>query len=273
MSNTLKNTFIGNKRIQDIASNTLCLALKKIKGEYTGSCLRLRRSSDSAESDFGFDTNGNVDTSSISTWGGASTLYIVKWYDQSGYANNALQPTPPNQPRWDNTNKKIVFDGTTATGLYVVDSNTTDVQGGDFSLLLQSSLDGYVNYGSSVNCPLVKSSSTYSATSYGFILDSSNNIYFKTGASAGSSTTSVSSIVNNKTNILGIHKEGIGSQLYFNQTQKVTGSNANPISDNALNMLIGYDGTIRYADMDCYSILLFKKALSSAEISLITNKL
>ena len=42
------------KKIEDIKNNTLCLGIKRYIGWYAGSCLRLRRSSDDAEMDFGF---------------------------------------------------------------------------------------------------------------------------------------------------------------------------------------------------------------------------
>ena len=90
--------------------------MRRMRSAYTGSLLRLRRSSDNAESDFGYDADGHLDTAAISAWLSGSG-YIVTWYDQSGNGYNATQSTAASQPlyvasgqngrpvgRWDGTN-------------------------------------------------------------------------------------------------------------------------------------------------------------------------
>jgi hypothetical protein len=67
---------------------------------YTGNCVRLRRSSDNAELDFGFassDYEAKVDVAAINTWAGVDNLFLVTWYNQSGgqnfiTASNGVQP-------------------------------------------------------------------------------------------------------------------------------------------------------------------------------------
>jgi PKD repeat protein len=61
-------------------------------------CVNLRRSADNATQDFGFTNQGYLDTASISAWAGASNVYVVKWYDQSGNAD-ANQPNASLQPQ------------------------------------------------------------------------------------------------------------------------------------------------------------------------------
>jgi hypothetical protein len=51
---------------------------------YEGDLVRLRRDSDDAESDFGYDSDGNLDTAAISAWLGGSDGYGVTFYDQAG---------------------------------------------------------------------------------------------------------------------------------------------------------------------------------------------
>lgn len=53
---------------------------------YTGSCIRVQRSSDSTQQDFGF-VNNFLDVDSIVSWVGAGTGYLVTWYDQFGTYN------------------------------------------------------------------------------------------------------------------------------------------------------------------------------------------
>lgn len=60
--------------------------------------IRLRRDSDSAESDFNTLTNGNLDAASISTFKGAANLFVTTLYDQTGNGNNVVQATAANQP-------------------------------------------------------------------------------------------------------------------------------------------------------------------------------
>jgi len=84
-------------------------SVRKLDKDYTGSCMRVRRASDDAETDIGFDSNGDLDTSAISTHGGASACFVTTWYDQSGNNNNATQSTSGNQPQ--------IYNGTAVTTL------------------------------------------------------------------------------------------------------------------------------------------------------------
>jgi hypothetical protein len=66
-------------------------AFKRLIPGYSGSCVRLRRSSDDAEQDFGFvsaDYLSDVDVAAISSWDGGSNLFVVTLYDQG--TNNGL---------------------------------------------------------------------------------------------------------------------------------------------------------------------------------------
>jgi hypothetical protein len=83
-------------------------SLRKLRTAYTGSAIRVRRSSDNTEQDIGFDANGNLDTVSLLAFCGAGNGFVTTWYDQSGNARNATQATAANQPR-------IVVSGTLLT--------------------------------------------------------------------------------------------------------------------------------------------------------------
>jgi len=56
----------------------------KLRTAYAGSCIRVRRSSDNAEQDIGFDGSGNLDESALTTFVGSNTGSIARIYDQSG---------------------------------------------------------------------------------------------------------------------------------------------------------------------------------------------
>jgi hypothetical protein len=71
-------------------------SLRKLRTAYTGSAIRVRRSSDNAEQDIAFVGN-DLDTSSLITFCGAGNGFVTTWYDQSTNANNSTQATATNQ--------------------------------------------------------------------------------------------------------------------------------------------------------------------------------
>lgn len=74
-------------------------SVRKLRAAYTGSAVRVRRSSDNTEQDIGFDANGNLDESALTTFVGAGNGFVTTWYDQSGNSRNSVQTTAANQPR------------------------------------------------------------------------------------------------------------------------------------------------------------------------------
>ena len=78
-------------------SASVAFSVRKLRTAYTGSAIRVRRSSDNAEQNIGF-VNGNLDTSSLLSFCGASDGYVTTWYDQSGNGNNASQGSAVTQP-------------------------------------------------------------------------------------------------------------------------------------------------------------------------------
>lgn len=100
-----------------IPNITAAYGVRRLLASYTGSLLRLRRTSDNAESDFGYDANGDLDTAAIATWLTATSGYVKTWYDQSGSAADATQATTTAQPLYvasgQNSNPVVRFDGST----------------------------------------------------------------------------------------------------------------------------------------------------------------
>ena len=93
-------------------------SLQKLRTLYTGYAIRVRRSSDNTSQDIGF-LNGNLDTTSISSFVGANDGFVSIWYDQSGNAYNFEQSTLDYQPKivnagsllTKNSKPTVVFDG------------------------------------------------------------------------------------------------------------------------------------------------------------------
>jgi hypothetical protein len=89
---------------------TVAYSLRKLRTAYTGAAIRVRRSSDNAEQDFGF-VNNVLDTASLLTFVGAGNGFVTTWYDQSGNANNATQGTAVFQPQIVSSGAMITTNG------------------------------------------------------------------------------------------------------------------------------------------------------------------
>ena len=81
------------------AGATLAVGMRKLYSSYTGSALRIRRSTDNVQADFGF-TGNDLNTSAIATFLNGAQGYVTKLYDQSGHVINhdVVQATAANQP-------------------------------------------------------------------------------------------------------------------------------------------------------------------------------
>lgn len=90
------------------------LSINKLVTAYAGMCLRVRRSSDNAESDIGFVSNV-VDVSTMLAFCGASDGFVVNIYDQFGlghfFFQTASLATQPKIVAAGVYLGKIVFDG------------------------------------------------------------------------------------------------------------------------------------------------------------------
>lgn len=83
--------------LDEISGGEFAYALFQLKSTATN-CIRVRRSSDNSEQDFGF-VAGALDTSSLLSFVGANNGFIVTWYDQTGNGYNATLSTASQQLR------------------------------------------------------------------------------------------------------------------------------------------------------------------------------
>lgn len=86
----------------------VAFSLRKLNSAYTGSAIRVRRSSDNDEQNIGFTGTGDLDTSSLTSFCGSGNGFVTTWYDQSGNARNATQTTAANQPQIVNSGSVIL---------------------------------------------------------------------------------------------------------------------------------------------------------------------
>jgi hypothetical protein len=106
-SGRFKTVYVQPLLLNLYPSAAAAYSLRKLDSTYTGSAIRVRRSSDNTETNIGFVSN-QLDTSTLITFCGVGNGFISKWYDQSGNARDLVQVTAGSQP-------KIVNSGTVYT--------------------------------------------------------------------------------------------------------------------------------------------------------------
>jgi len=188
-------------------------SLRKLSSTYTGSAIRVRRSSDNTETNIGFNSTDGLDTTSLTSFVGAGSGFVTTWYDQSGNSRNLVQTTNANQPIIVNTGtvqiingKPIVYFDTTAKSLSVA-YGFPGANSFIFDVLQSNSTRFLVYHGAS-------GGSTY--VSVGNNADSNPNInggatvsqYYRNGALQTSPTTRIGiyNLVSTNTQILLTHK-------------------------------------------------------------------
>ena len=86
-------------------------SVRKLRAAYTGSAIRVRRTSDNTESNIGFTATGNLNTTALTSFCGAGNGFVTTWYDQSGNGNNATQTTAASQPQIVNSGSILLQNG------------------------------------------------------------------------------------------------------------------------------------------------------------------
>jgi hypothetical protein len=134
-SNTISVTTSAPSLLLDLyPSAAAAYSVRKLRSAYSGSAIRVRRSSDNTEQDIGF-SSGNLDTSALTSFCGSGNGFVTTWYDQSGNGRNATQTTAANQPqivsagsvlnvnskpslKFDGINDEFALSSTITTSIY-----------------------------------------------------------------------------------------------------------------------------------------------------------
>ena len=93
------NVILASPKLLDLYPNSeVALSLRKIRNNYTGSVIKVRRDSDSTFMNILF-LNDILDTATLKTFVGSGSGYISEWYDQSiGTYRSAIQTDTSLQP-------------------------------------------------------------------------------------------------------------------------------------------------------------------------------
>jgi len=86
-------------------------SVRKLRNAYTGSAIRVRRSSDNTEQNIGFTSAGNLDTTALTTFCSGTDGFVTTWYDQSTNLVNVTQTTALIQPQIVSSGSVITSTG------------------------------------------------------------------------------------------------------------------------------------------------------------------
>lgn len=113
-SKTEQAALDANLILDSYPGASLAFSLRRLRDAYNGSCIKVRRSSDNAEQEFGF-VNNFLDTAGILSFCGNGDGFVVLWFEQSfGNGNNivvAEQYSASNQPKIVNAGSLILSGG------------------------------------------------------------------------------------------------------------------------------------------------------------------
>ena len=94
----LINSHFGGRLLLDSREATAAYSLRQLRTEYAGPSVRVRRSSDNTEQDFGF-ASGSLDTDLLLAFCGSGDGFVRTLYDQTVNGNHQQQPSEIRQPR------------------------------------------------------------------------------------------------------------------------------------------------------------------------------
>ena len=164
-------------------------SLRKLRTAYSGSAIRVRRSSDNTEQDIGF-TGNDLNTTALTTFVGAGNGFVTTWYDQSGNANNATMTTQANQPQIVSSGSVILTNG----------KPSVNFDGTNDSLNLSSSFS-FANTGSLISFVGKRAASgdrlySLAGVQYNFALWSDNKYYLQSRSNGYQTSTNTDTSTN-----------------------------------------------------------------------------
>lgn len=112
--------------------SSVALSMRKLKGSYTGPCVKVRRTSDNTYLNVGFDSTGYLDVAALEAFCAGTDGRVHTWFDQGGDENHLMQESDAYQPI-------IVSNGTALNVNGKVYIKDADISGNTFSTLRSTS--------------------------------------------------------------------------------------------------------------------------------------
>lgn len=230
-TNSYYNLYADGSRqflLNNFSGAAAAYSVRSLNTEYTAPLIRVRRSSDNAETDIFANRNGDLDTSTLSIFCGSGNGFVTTWYDQSGNGKHAFQTTAINQPQIFASGSVILENGRVAINFNGVNNYLESLSVGTynshtFAMVFRRNL-GYIL---SVQYNDVNS-----------IIFWDQQIKYWTAATVNQVNPSLETI--NYQNLTFAFKEDSFQAIYNNNILKGSISNAISFGNTALNMQIGY---------------------------------
>lgn len=175
-----------------LSSSTLgAYGLSRMVEGYSGNTVRLSRRSDSAESDFGLNATGSLDTDAVDTWRASADVDVVKLYDQKNSndlsaVGRARLIDGGNYVRMGvtrNSSTEVLTRSTTLGGVGIDTGSDLSYFISDSGYTLTSSEGVEAHYAFSIKEDI---DSTYSGEQYIVAFGHSDNEYFNHGVGPAS---------------------------------------------------------------------------------------
>jgi hypothetical protein len=250
-------------------------SLRKLRTAYTGSAIQVRRSSDNATQNIGFDSSGNLDTAALSSFVGAGNGTVSIWYDQSGNNLNLSQPVTSSQPsiisngviersgqiittKFDGVND--FFDGTVISN-YI--TNTT------YSFFGVASI---VNITTNANNASIYDNDSFWSDSGGY-----TGIYFKNSPNSAAiqnfsgGNNIIAYNINLSTNYI-FFVEHFNNVMYSSINNNVVSSlNSGATSNVASNLKVGRQYSTIYTEINISEMIFWKSSQINNKINIQSN--
>jgi hypothetical protein len=240
---------------------------RKLRTNYSGNCIEVRRSSDDNVADIDF-VNGVLDTASLKTFCGANNCFVRTIYDQSGNGNDAVQTTNTSQAQIVssgtilrvNGQPAIDFDGT--DDWYSLTSEVTHLD--PYSAFAVSKRDLTSTY------MLIMSNDTVAGAPFFGILADDNNIYVRWDL------TTLKTVYDNTDQILTSYFTTASSgEIFSNGSSLVsgTGGGGATIGFNSVGTrgLTGDPAGADYGDFKLQELIFYEANQSSNRTGIETN--
>lgn len=216
---------------------TVAYSLRKLNKTYAGSAIRVRRSSDNAETNIGF-SNNQLDTTALLAFCGAGNGFVTIWYDQSGNTNDANQTTTANQPRIVSSGV-VELEGTKPTLSYYNGTCGLNIASIPFTGATTISFFSVANAKAAEQYEMLF---TVGGSASNINIRRAGAMEYYLGPLPTSATNGIS--VNNIMRLFNIIKNGLSYDYRINTSVDVQGTYSSDAGLNAAQTMVGarYDG-------------------------------
>lgn len=232
--------------LETYPSAAVAYSLRKLRSAYSGSAIRVRRSSDNAELNIGFVSNV-LDTASLFTFVGGGQGYITTWYDQSGNGRNVTQSTATSQPMIMVAGLLVTRGGKPALSFNDPFANlnnslsnaSTGFPINNVSHFAVSSKRGNIAFLRTIYSTGILAA----ADGFGLFYNTDETLYYQARAGAAISGGGAYPNVNNTNNLIFGVLQPVTDNHWFNGANNVATSHTRPNANSTNPITIGSNGT------------------------------